>query len=53
MRSILIAHRDVGFAERGELARRLRERVHKGDLVITLGAGDITHAGEELLELLK
>jgi UDP-N-acetylmuramate--alanine ligase len=46
-------HRDVAFAERGELARRLRERVQKGDLVITLGAGDITHAGEELLELLK
>jgi UDP-N-acetylmuramate--alanine ligase len=46
-------HRDVAFAERAELARRLREKVHKGDLVITLGAGDITHAGEELLELLK
>src|SRR5438067_8113984 len=46
-------HRDVAFAERGELARRLRERVRQGDLVITLGAGDITHVGEELLELLK
>ena len=46
-------HRDVSFAERAELARTLRERVRQGDLVITLGAGDITHVGEELLELLK
>jgi UDP-N-acetylmuramate--alanine ligase len=45
-------HRDVAFAERGELAARLRERLREGDLVITLGAGDITHACEELLELL-
>jgi len=45
-------HRDVAFAERGELARRLRERLREGDLVIALGAGDITHACEELLELL-
>jgi UDP-N-acetylmuramate--alanine ligase len=46
-------HRDAGFAERGELARRLREKVREGDLVLTLGAGDITLVGEELLELLK
>jgi UDP-N-acetylmuramate-alanine ligase len=26
--------------------------VRRGDLVITLGAGDVTHAGEELLALL-
>jgi UDP-N-acetylmuramate--alanine ligase len=45
-------HRDVVFFERAELPARLRERVREGDLVITLGAGDITHAGEELLELL-
>jgi UDP-N-acetylmuramate--alanine ligase len=45
-------HRDATFAERGELATRLKERVREGDLVITLGAGDITHAAEELLELL-
>ena len=46
-------HRDATFvAERSELAARLRERVREGDLVITLGAGDITHAAEELLELL-
>jgi UDP-N-acetylmuramate--alanine ligase len=46
-------HRDASFVERGELAQKLRERVREGDLVITLGAGDITHAGEELLELLQ
>jgi len=46
-------HRDASFADRAELARKLRERVRQGDLVITLGAGDITHVGEELLELLK
>jgi len=45
-------HRDASFAERAELARRLREKVRPGDLVITLGAGDITHVGEELLGLL-
>ncbi len=45
-------HRDATFAERAELARRLREKVRPGDLVITLGAGDITHVGEELLGLL-
>ena len=45
--------RDATFVERPELAHRLRERVGRGDLVLTLGAGDITHVGEELLELLK
>ncbi len=46
-------HRDVAFAERGELARRLKDRAREGDIVITLGAGDITHVGEELLELMR
>ena len=46
-------HRDASFVERAELARKLRERAREGDLVLTLGAGDITHAGEELLELLR
>jgi len=46
-------HRDATFVERGELARKLREKAHPGDLVLTLGAGDITHVGEDLLELLK
>jgi len=46
-------HRDATFvADRAALAPALRERVREGDLVITLGAGDITHVGEELLALL-
>jgi len=45
-------HRDASFAERPELAQRLRDRVLPGDLVLTLGAGDITHVGEDLLGLL-
>jgi UDP-N-acetylmuramate--alanine ligase len=46
-------HRDASFVpQRSELAARLRERVRDGDVVLTLGAGDITHVGEELLALL-
>jgi UDP-N-acetylmuramate--alanine ligase len=45
-------HRDASFVERGELAKKLRQKAREGDLVITLGAGDITHVGEELLGLL-
>jgi UDP-N-acetylmuramate--alanine ligase len=47
-------HRDVTFVEkRSELARTLAERVRQGDLVVTLGAGDITQTGPELLQLLQ
>src|SRR4030088_3275319 len=46
-------HRDAAFVERPDLARKLREKARQGALVLTLGAGDITHASEELLELLK
>jgi UDP-N-acetylmuramate--alanine ligase len=35
--------------ERSALADALRERVRDGDLVITIGAGDITKTGPELL----
>ncbi len=45
-------HRDVTLVPRAELARVARERVRPGDLVLTLGAGDITAAGPELLGLL-
>ena len=45
-------HRDASFVERAGLAARLRERVREGDLVLTLGAGDITHVPDELLALL-
>jgi UDP-N-acetylmuramate--alanine ligase len=47
-------HRDVTFVEkRTELARALLPRLREGDLVLTLGAGDITQVGPELLELLR
>ncbi len=46
-------HRDVTYVEkRTELAREMLPRLREGDLVLTLGAGDITHVGPELLELL-
>jgi UDP-N-acetylmuramate--alanine ligase len=38
---------------RSEIARLLAPRVRPGDLVITLGAGDITMLGDEIQELLK
>lgn len=46
-------HRDVSVAPRADLARAARERVRPGDLVLTLGAGDVTQAGPELLGLLE
>ena len=46
-------HRDASFIpDRAQLASRLHERVQPGDLVLTLGAGDITSLGDELLHLL-
>ncbi len=46
-------HRDVTLVPRPDLARVARDRVRSGDLVLTLGAGDITAVGPELLELLR
>ena len=45
-------HRDVVHVDRAKLAAAARERVRAGDLVITLGAGDITAVGPELLGML-
>ena len=46
-------HRDVTFVEdRKKLARAIGARARTGDVVITLGAGDITRTGPELLEAL-
>jgi UDP-N-acetylmuramate--alanine ligase len=46
-------HRDATLVpERSELASKVHARLRAGDLVLTLGAGDITHLGEELLALL-
>ncbi|HET7753304.1 MAG TPA: cyanophycin synthetase, partial [Anaeromyxobacteraceae bacterium] len=47
-------HHDVAFvADRARLAEAARERVRPGDLVLTLGAGDVTQVGPELLALLN
>jgi UDP-N-acetylmuramate--alanine ligase len=47
-------HRDVTWVgPRGEVAGALASRVEPGDVVITLGAGDITRVGPELLALLE
>ncbi len=46
-------HRDVTWAgPRTEIAAALRARVRPGDVVITLGAGDITRVGPDLLTML-
>jgi UDP-N-acetylmuramate--alanine ligase len=45
-------HRDVTLVPRAELARTARARVKPGDIVLTLGAGDVTQVGPELLGLL-
>jgi len=46
-------HRDVTHVPvRADLAETLATRVQAGDIVITLGAGDITRTGPELLSLL-
>ncbi len=46
-------HRDAHFVPRAELAARARAVVKPGDIVITLGAGDVTNVGPELLKLLE
>jgi UDP-N-acetylmuramate--alanine ligase len=38
---------------RGEAASALHRIVRKGDVVLTMGAGDITRTGPELLEMLR
>jgi len=42
-------HRDVRYVARGELVAQAAALAKEGDLVLTLGAGDITKAGPELL----
>jgi UDP-N-acetylmuramate--alanine ligase len=46
-------HRDVTLVPRAELARAARARLRPGDIVLTLGAGDVTQVGPELLGLLE
>lgn len=46
-------HRDVTYVDkRADLAAVIAPRLREGDLVLTLGAGDITQVGPELLTLL-
>ena len=47
-------HRDVTYVDRrADLPAALLPRLQDGDLVLTLGAGDITQVGPELLALLQ
>ena len=47
-------HRDVTYVEkRTDAAAALLPRLREGDLVVTLGAGDVTQVGPELLQLLE
>ena len=46
------ARRVVWAPRRAELAERLHEVAVPGDLVLTMGAGDVTTVGRELLRLL-
>jgi UDP-N-acetylmuramate--alanine ligase len=45
-------HRDAHHLPRAGLAAAARARLQPGDIVITLGAGDVTQVGPELLGLL-
>ncbi len=46
-------HRDARFSSRVNLAQTLAACVRAGDLVLTLGAGDITNVPDEVLALLR
>ncbi len=47
-------HKDVTFIpERGKIVEHMAAVLKKGDLMITLGAGDVWKLGEEVLEKLK
>lgn len=50
----LHGHRDVAFVEdRKDLPAKAVAGLESGDVVLTLGAGNIWQAGEEILELLR
>jgi UDP-N-acetylmuramate--alanine ligase len=47
-------HLDVEFVpDKSDIVRRLAGQLAAGDMVLTLGAGDIYRAGEALLEALR
>ena len=43
----------VGVRDRAGLTNHVARAVQHGDVVFTLGAGDITRVGPELLQILK
>jgi UDP-N-acetylmuramate--alanine ligase len=47
-------HLDIEFIpDKTEIAKRLASKLKSGDIVLTLGAGDIYKVGEELVEILR
>lgn len=46
-------HRDVSFVERAALTEHARRQIKPGDLVITLGAGDISEMAHEIADFVK
>ena len=47
-------HLEAEFiADRREIVKQLLSRLRSGDIVLTLGAGDIYKVGEDLVEALK
>ncbi|MGH7198755.1 MAG: UDP-N-acetylmuramate--L-alanine ligase [Candidatus Omnitrophota bacterium] len=46
-------HSDVTFVERSKVFESVRESVRPGDLIITLGAGDINETAAQLADFLK
>lgn len=46
-------HQDVSFVERNRLTRFAQDQIRPGDLIITMGAGDITEVSAELASFLR
>jgi UDP-N-acetylmuramate--alanine ligase len=49
----LRGHLDVAYVEKDEIVARLLPQLKAGDIVLTLGAGDIYRVGEKLVQELK
>jgi UDP-N-acetylmuramate--alanine ligase len=46
-------HLDVAYVEKDEIVARLLPQLKAGDIVLTLGAGDIYKVGEKLVQELQ
>ena len=54
LKEVLATNKEISYIpEREKIAEYLLDNVTSGDLVITMGAGDIYKTGEELIEKLK